>query len=58
VWPGISSSSQFHFNGQTPFYQLIQGFCPASEAVHEERYQERYGFWRPIVRKVVRKLLE
>jgi hypothetical protein len=27
---------------QTPFYQLVQ-----REAVYEERYQERYGFWRP-----------
>ena len=28
------------------------------EAVYEERYQERYGFWRPIIGTVVRKFLE
>ena len=28
------------------------------EAVYEERYQERYGLWRPIIGTVVRKFLE
>jgi mRNA interferase RelE/StbE len=26
-------------------YQLVQRFHPEFEAVYEERYQERYGFW-------------
>jgi Transposase zinc-binding domain len=43
---------------QTPFYQLVQRFYPQFEAVYEERYQERYGFWRPIIGTVVRKFLE
>ena len=43
---------------QTPFYQLVERFFPQFEAVYEERYQERYGFWRPIIATTVRKFLE
>ena len=43
---------------QTPFYQLVERFFPQFEAVYEERYQERDGFWRPIIGTVVRKFLE
>ena len=53
---------------QTAFYQLVQRFYPQFEAVYAERYQERYGFWRPtcppkpqrrrIIGTVVRKFLE
>jgi len=43
---------------QTPFYQLVERFFPQFEAVYEERYQERYGFWRPIIGMTVRKFLE
>src|SRR3974377_513433 len=43
---------------QTPFYQLVERFYPQFEAVYEERYRERYGFWRPIIGKVVGKFLE
>jgi hypothetical protein len=37
---------------------LVERFHPESEAVYDERYQERYGFWRPIIGTVVRKFLE
>jgi hypothetical protein len=43
---------------QSPFYKLVERFYPEFEAVYEERYQERYGFWRPIIGTVVRKFLE
>ncbi|MDH7502783.1 MAG: transposase zinc-binding domain-containing protein, partial [Verrucomicrobiota bacterium] len=43
---------------ESPFYQLVERFYPKFEAVYEERYQERYGFWRPIIGTVVRKFLE
>ena len=42
----------------SPSYKLVERFFPQFEAVYEERYQERYGFWRPIIGTVVRKLLE
>jgi hypothetical protein len=34
---------------QAPFYQLVQRFYPRLESVYAERYQERYGSWRPII---------
>ena len=43
---------------ESPFYKLVERFYPEFEAVYEERYQERYGFWRPIIGTVVRKFLE
>jgi len=43
---------------QLPFFKLVERFFPQFEAVYEERYQERYGFWRPIIGTVVRKFLE
>lgn len=43
---------------QTPFYQLVARFYPQFEAVYSERYQERYGFWRPVIGTVVGKFLE
>jgi hypothetical protein len=43
---------------QSPFYRLVERFFPEFEAVYAERYQERYGFWRPIIGTVVRKFLE
>jgi hypothetical protein len=43
---------------QSPFYRWVERFFPEFEAVYAERYQERYGFWRPIIGTVVRKFLE
>jgi len=43
---------------QSPFYRLVERFYVEFEAVYEERYQKRYGFWRPIIGTVVRKFLE
>ena len=40
---------------QSPFYQLVERFFPQFQAAYEKRYQERYGFWRPIIGTVVRK---
>jgi hypothetical protein len=33
---------------ESPFYRLVERFHSQFEVIHEERYQERYGFWRPI----------
>jgi hypothetical protein len=43
---------------QTPFYQLVRRFYPQFEAVYQERYQKRYGYWRPIIGTVVGKFLD
>ena len=39
----------------TAFYQLVERFYPQFEAAYEERYQKRYGFWRPAIATAVQK---
>ncbi|MDA1277690.1 MAG: transposase zinc-binding domain-containing protein, partial [Verrucomicrobia bacterium] len=36
----------------------VERFYPRFEAVYEERYQERYGFWRPAIGTAVEEFLE
>jgi hypothetical protein len=43
---------------ESPFYKLVERFFPQFEAVYQERYQERYGFWRPIIATAVARFLE
>lgn len=43
---------------ETPFYKLVAQFYPEFERVYEERYQERYGFWRPIIARAVERFLD
>ena len=37
---------------------MVERFDPQFEGAYEERYQERHGFWRPIIGTVVEKFLE
>ena len=37
---------------------MVERFYPEFERVYSERYQERYGFWRPIIATAVAKFLE
>ena len=43
---------------ETPFYRLVERFYPEFERVYAERYQERYGFWRPIIARAVERFLD
>lgn len=43
---------------ETPFYKLVARFYPKFERVYEERYRERYGFWRPILAWAVARFLD
>jgi hypothetical protein len=38
--------------------ELVQRFYPQFEAVDQERYQKRSGYWRPIIGTVVGKFLD
>jgi hypothetical protein len=38
---------------RSAFHQLMQEHFPAFQAVYAQRYQERYGYWRPIMSQVV-----
>ena len=42
---------------ESPLYRLIERFFPQFEHLYPNRYEKRYGFWRPIIGDVVRKFL-
>ena len=42
---------------QSPLYQLIERYYPEFERSYDERYQQRYGTWRPIIGEVARRFL-
>jgi hypothetical protein len=42
---------------QSPLYRLIERYYPEFERSYGERYQQRYGTWRPIIGEVARKFL-
>jgi hypothetical protein len=42
---------------QSPLYQLIERHLPEFERTYDDRYQQRYGPWRPIIGEVARKFL-
>ncbi len=37
----------------SPVHRLLEEHFDAFERVYAERYQKRYGFWRPVIRKAV-----
>ncbi|MBC8242244.1 MAG: hypothetical protein H8E30_17475, partial [Alphaproteobacteria bacterium] len=43
---------------ESPFYRLVERVYPEFEQVYEQRYQKRYGFWRPAGASAVEKFLE
>ena len=42
---------------QPPPHQLIERYYPEFERSYDERYQQPYGTWRPIIGEVARKFL-
>ena len=43
---------------ETPFYRLVEQYYPQFRAVYPDRYENRYGFWRPAIDTAVEKFLE
>ncbi len=41
----------------SPLHQLLDGYFQEFEGVYDERYQKRYGFWRPVITRTVEKFL-
>ncbi len=41
----------------SPLYQLIETYYPEFQRTYGQRYQQRYGPWRPIIGEVIRKFL-
>ncbi len=42
---------------ESPLYQLLDRYYDQFERVYDERYQKRYGFWRPVISRTVEKFL-
>lgn len=42
----------------TALYQCISNHFQEFESLYPEKYQERYGFYRPVIQKVVEKFLD
>ncbi len=38
---------------ESPLYQLLDRYCDQFERDYDQRYQKRYGFWRPVIAKTV-----
>ena len=41
----------------SPLWRLLDRHYDEFEGVYDERYQKRYGFWRPVIQRTVRKFL-
>ena len=39
-------------------WRIVEAHFEAFAAVYDERYQERYGFWRPVIRKSIEAFLK
>ena len=42
----------------SPFFKVVRGHFQEFEKVYQERYQERYGYWRPVIRSSIDKFLK
>jgi len=40
-----------------PWLELVERYYPEFERTYGERYEQRYGRWRPIIGEVARKFL-
>jgi hypothetical protein len=53
-----SSGYRPRLAGSSLLRQLLEDHFDEFERVYPERYQARYGFWRPVVRKAVEAYLD
>jgi hypothetical protein len=42
----------------SPFFKIVRDYFNEFERVYSERFQERYGFWRPVIRTSIDKFLK
>ena len=42
----------------SPLYGLVEDHFDDFERVYEERFAEKHGFWRPVIRKVADRYLD
>jgi hypothetical protein len=42
----------------SPFFKVVREHFAEFERVYAERYQERYGYWRPVIRSSIEKFIK
>ena len=42
----------------SPFYKLVSDYFNEFEQIYPRRYEMRFGFWRPIIRKAIDKFMK
>ncbi len=42
---------------ESPLYRLLDRYYDEFERVYDQRYQKRYGHWRPVISRAVEKFL-
>ncbi|NLW33416.1 MAG: hypothetical protein GXY77_18370 [Fibrobacter sp.] len=45
-------------NHETPFFKVVRDHFDEFEKVYPERYQAKYGYWRPVIRSSITKFLK
>lgn len=45
-------------NHETPFFKIVRDHFDDFEKVYPERYQAKYGYWRPVIRSSIYKFLK
>jgi hypothetical protein len=41
----------------SPFYKIVNQYFKEFERVYPDRYQERYGYWRPVINTSIDKAI-
>ena len=42
----------------SPFFKVVRDYFDEFEKVYPEKYQKRYGYWRPVIRSAIDKFLK
>jgi len=49
---------QHRDHAASPFFKVVREYFDDFEKVYPQRYQERYGYWRPVIRTSIDKFLK
>ena len=42
----------------SPFFKVVRDYFDEFERVYPERFQDKYGYWRPVIRTSIEKFLK
>ena len=45
-------------NHETPFFKVVHDYFDEFERVYPERFEAKYGYWRPVIRSSINKFLK